>query len=96
MSSDTRNWLERLGDKIPGYSGYVDRERRRDIDKLHREHLADRLGSLKAPLTEVIRVSSPRLEGCSRSVLSIPRSRSWISSKTGFGLRATAIRDSST
>jgi hypothetical protein len=63
MSSDTRNWLERLGDKIPGYSGYVDRERRRDIDKLHREHLADRLRSLKTPLTEVIRefTSSGRL-----------------------------------
>ncbi len=53
--SDQRNWLERLGDKIPGYSGYVDRERRRDIDKLHREHLADRLRSLKAPLTDLLR-----------------------------------------
>jgi hypothetical protein len=54
-SGDQRNWLERLGDKIPGYSGYVDRERRRDIDKLHREHLADRLRSLKAPLTDLMR-----------------------------------------
>jgi hypothetical protein len=54
MSSD-RNWLERLTEKIPGYSGYVDRERRRDIDKLHREHLADRLRSIKAPLTDVMR-----------------------------------------
>lgn len=54
-NTDTRNWIERLSSKIPGYSGYVDRERRRDIDKLHREHLADRLRSLKAPLTEVVR-----------------------------------------
>lgn len=54
-SEDKRNWLERLGDKIPGYSGYVDRERRRDIDKLHREHLADRLRGLKAPLTDLVR-----------------------------------------
>lgn len=52
---DQRNWLERLADKIPGYSGYVDRERRRDIDKLHRERLADRLRSLKAPLTDLVR-----------------------------------------
>ncbi|MCI0490572.1 MAG: hypothetical protein L0229_28600 [Blastocatellia bacterium] len=52
---DQRNWLEKLGDKIPGYSGYVDRERRRDIDKLHREHLADRLRGLKAPLTDLLR-----------------------------------------
>lgn len=54
-TSDTRNWIERLSSKIPGYSGYVDRERRRDIDKLHREHLADRLRSLKTPLTDVMR-----------------------------------------
>src|SRR5213593_4386384 len=57
MSNTTegRNWIERLSSKIPGYSGYVDRERRRDVDKLHREHLADRLRALKSPLTEVTR-----------------------------------------
>lgn len=54
-SSDTRSWIERLSSKIPGYSGYVDRERRRDIDKLHREHLANRLRALKAPLTDITR-----------------------------------------
>ena len=35
MSSDAAvdaTGLERLSDKIPGYSGYVDRERRRDLD----------------------------------------------------------------
>ena len=53
--SDQRNWIERLSSKIPGYSGYADRERRRDVDKLHREHLADRLRSLKSPLTDLIR-----------------------------------------
>lgn len=52
---DQRNWLERLADKIPGYSGYVDREGRRDIDKMHREHVANRLRGLKAPLTDVMR-----------------------------------------
>ncbi|HSB08402.1 MAG TPA: hypothetical protein VLM38_02740 [Blastocatellia bacterium] len=54
-TDDGRNWIERLSSKIPGYSGYVDRERRREIDKLHREHLADRLRGLKTPLTEVVR-----------------------------------------
>jgi hypothetical protein len=54
-ASDKRNWLDRLTSKIPGYSGYVDRERRRDIDKLHREHLADRLRQLKTPLTEFMK-----------------------------------------
>jgi len=53
--SDQRNWIERLSSKIPGYSGYVDRERRRDVDKIHREHLADRLRSLKTPLTDLMR-----------------------------------------
>jgi hypothetical protein len=54
-TTDQRNWLERLTSKIPGYSGYVDRERRRDIDKIHREHLADRLRALKSPLTDLMR-----------------------------------------
>jgi hypothetical protein len=54
-TTDARNWIERLSSKIPGYSGYVDRERRRDIDKLHREHVADRLRGLKAPLNDVMR-----------------------------------------
>lgn len=53
--SDQRNWLERLGDKIPGYSGYVAKERRRDIDKMHREHLADRLRATKQPLNDLVR-----------------------------------------
>ncbi len=54
-AGDQRNWLERLGDKIPGYSGYVDRERRRDIDKLQREHLADRVRAIKGPANDVMR-----------------------------------------
>ena len=53
--SDQRNWLERLGDKIPGYGGYVAKERRRDVDKMHREHLAERLRATKQPLTDVMR-----------------------------------------
>jgi hypothetical protein len=55
MSGDQRNWFERLSDKIPGYSGYVDRERRRDMDKRHREQLADRLRGSKGPLTELMK-----------------------------------------
>ena len=53
--SDQRNWLERLADNIPGYSGYVAKERRRDVDKLHREHLAERLRAAKQPLNELMR-----------------------------------------
>ena len=53
--SDQRNWLERLGEKIPGYGGYVAKERRRDVDKLHREHLAERLRAAKQPLNDLMR-----------------------------------------
>ncbi|HEV2708335.1 MAG TPA: hypothetical protein VGV59_20640 [Pyrinomonadaceae bacterium] len=53
--SELSDWLERLGEKIPGYGGYAERERRRDLDKLHREHLADRLRAAKAPLNETMR-----------------------------------------
>jgi hypothetical protein len=53
--NDQRNWLEKLGDKIPGYGGYASRERRRDIDKLHREHLANRLRSVKQPISSAVR-----------------------------------------
>jgi hypothetical protein len=53
--SDQRNWLERLGERIPGYGGYVAKERRRDVDKLHREHLAERLRAAKQPLNDTMR-----------------------------------------
>ncbi|MEJ2084215.1 MAG: hypothetical protein P8Y44_00875 [Acidobacteriota bacterium] len=42
-----RNWLERLGEKIPGYRGFQDRELRREVDKLQREHLATEVLALK-------------------------------------------------
>src|ERR1700712_1121458 len=47
-----RNWLERLGEKIPGYRGFQDRELRRDVDKTLREHLAAELGRLKGQLRD--------------------------------------------
>lgn len=47
-----RNWLERLGEKIPGYRGFQDRELRRDVDRQLREHLASELGRLKAALRD--------------------------------------------
>ncbi len=42
-----RNWIERLGAKIPGYRGFQDRELRRDVDKLQREYLSQELERLK-------------------------------------------------
>lgn len=50
-----RNVLERLGEKIPGYRGFQDRELRRDVDRLQREHLASELGRLKGLLRDKAR-----------------------------------------
>lgn len=54
-SSQQQNWLEQLAAKIPGFGGYLERERRRDVDKLHREHLADQLRRFKTPLNNITR-----------------------------------------
>jgi hypothetical protein len=50
-----RNWIERITDKIPGYKGYQEKETRRDVDKLHREHLATMLFQFKSPINAVVR-----------------------------------------
>lgn len=51
----SRNILEEIASKIPGYGGYLQRERRREVDKLHREHLADTLRDLRARVSEIVR-----------------------------------------
>jgi hypothetical protein len=53
--SDLRNWLEKISSKIPGYSGYIDKEGRRDADKRNRENLANRLRAIKSPLTDLMK-----------------------------------------
>ncbi len=50
-----RNILERLGDKIPGFRGFQDRELRRDVDKLQREHISGEIGRLKTALRDQAR-----------------------------------------
>jgi hypothetical protein len=45
-----RNLLERLGARIPGYRGFQDRELRRDVDRLQREHLSIEVSRLKTVL----------------------------------------------
>lgn len=47
-----RNLLERIGAKIPGFRGFQDRELRRDVDKLQREHLSSELARLKDVLRD--------------------------------------------
>ena len=78
-----RNWLERLGDKIPGFRGFQDRELRRDVDKMQREHLAESIAALKGVVrdraqryTDAAQIGSlhlfdrldRRLEGLSQSI----------------------------
>ncbi|HPW54751.1 MAG TPA: hypothetical protein PLP31_03375 [Thermoanaerobaculaceae bacterium] len=43
-----RTWLERLGARVPGYRGYLERELRREVDQILRAELAARLDRARA------------------------------------------------
>lgn len=45
--------IEALTHKIPGYSGYIDRERSRDTDKKLREYLARKISAIKASVDDM-------------------------------------------
>lgn len=47
LQSPQEGTLERLMRNIPGFGGYLDRERRRDADKLQRDFMAKQLGAIK-------------------------------------------------
>jgi hypothetical protein len=47
---DEMSGLEKLLAKIPGYKGYKEKEQRREADKLLREHIANRLRTVKTQL----------------------------------------------
>lgn len=50
-----RNVLERLGKKVPGFAGYLDRELSREIDQLVRAHLANSLDAARASVAAYTR-----------------------------------------
>jgi hypothetical protein len=50
-----RNVLERLGKKVPGFAGYLDRELSREIDQLVRAHLANSLDASRASVAAYTR-----------------------------------------
>lgn len=52
---ERRNFLERLGSKIPGFSGYLEREMRREVDKLQRDWLADQVDRARFAINGKIR-----------------------------------------
>ena len=47
---DGMSGIEKLVAKIPGYKGYKEKELRREADKLLREHIANRLRTVKTQL----------------------------------------------
>jgi hypothetical protein len=50
-----RTALERLGARIPGFAGYLERELRREMDQLLRRHLAARLDSARSSVNSYLR-----------------------------------------
>ena len=48
---EDHNWLERLGRKIPGFSGYLEERDRRQADKLLRQTIAARLEQARLNLS---------------------------------------------
>jgi hypothetical protein len=49
-----RNIIERIAAAIPGFSGYQERETRRDVDKLQREFCANKLFGQKTAIKRVL------------------------------------------
>jgi hypothetical protein len=52
---DARTWVERIGARVPGFSGYLERELRREVDQLLRAQLAARLDGARGRLAEYLR-----------------------------------------
>jgi hypothetical protein len=52
---ERRNLLEELGAKIPGFRGYLERELRRDVDKMQRDWLANQVDRARFALNGTIR-----------------------------------------
>jgi hypothetical protein len=66
---ERRNILERLGSKIPGFKGYLEREMRREVDKLQRDWLADQVDRARFAINGKIRewTREARLENLDRA-----------------------------
>jgi hypothetical protein len=52
---ERRNLLEELGARIPGFRGYLERELRRDVDKMQRDWLANQVDRARFALNGKIR-----------------------------------------
>lgn len=49
-----RSLLQRIGNYIPGFGGYMDRETRRDADKMERDFVAEKLANQKTAVKRVV------------------------------------------
>ncbi len=49
----SKNWLERAAENLPGYRGYKERELRREADKLQRDFIAERLEAARRQMEEL-------------------------------------------
>lgn len=49
-----KSLLQRIGSYIPGFGGYMDRETRRDADRLEREFVATKLASQKTAVKRTV------------------------------------------
>lgn len=54
-ATERRNLLERLGARIPGISGYIEREMRREVDKMERDWLAGQVDRARQALDGKVR-----------------------------------------
>ena len=52
---ERRNVLERLGAMIPGFSGYLEREMRREVDKMQRDWVAEKLDRARQGVQDRVR-----------------------------------------
>jgi uncharacterized protein YoxC len=52
---DARTWVERIGARVPGFEGYLERELRREVDQMLRAQLAARLDGARGRLAEYLR-----------------------------------------
>ncbi|HQN97186.1 MAG TPA: hypothetical protein PLM61_12485, partial [Thermoanaerobaculales bacterium] len=50
-----RNLLERIAARIPGIKGYLDRELRREVDKMQRDWLAEQVDRARGALNGKVR-----------------------------------------
>lgn len=49
-----RGFIERIAAKIPGFAGYMERETRRDVDKVQRDFCANKLFDQKTTIKRVL------------------------------------------